>query len=84
MDADEREGVLKRGEMEFHDLVVKYEELILSRYGHKLEPEYYASRFNTIDTHESLNALLFVAKDKFVTSLNLILAQKLDSYILFD
>jgi hypothetical protein len=58
--------------------------LILSRYGHKLEPEYYANRFNTIDPHESLNALLFVAKDKFVTSLNLILAQKLDSYILLD
>lgn len=76
--------MLKRGEMEFHDLVVKYEELILSRYGYKLEPQYYADRFNTIDLHESLNALLFVAKDKFVTSLNLILAQKLDSYILFD
>jgi hypothetical protein len=84
MEADEREGVLKRGEMEFHDLVVKYEELILSRYGHKLEPDYYVTRLNHIDPHASLDVLLFLARDKFVTSLNLILAQKIDSYILFD
>jgi hypothetical protein len=49
MESDEKETVLKRGEMEFHDLVVKYEEYILSRYGHKLDMEYYISRFNSID-----------------------------------
>lgn len=84
MDPEEREGVLKRGEMEFHDLVVKYEEYTLSRYGHKFEPEYYAARFSNIDPRESLNGLLFLAKDKLVTSLNLILSQKIDSYILFE
>jgi hypothetical protein len=84
MEAEERESVLKRGEMEFHDLVVKYEEHILSRYGHKLEADYYVTRFNNIDPGESLDGLLFLAKDKFVTSLNLILAQKIDSYILFE
>jgi hypothetical protein len=41
------------------------------------------NRFNNIDPHDSLDGLLFLAKDKFVTSLNLILAQKINSYILF-
>lgn len=70
--------------MEFHDLVVKYEEHILSRYGHRLEQEYYTTRFNNIDPRDTLDSLLFLAKDKFITSLNLILGEKIDSYILIE
>lgn len=44
--------------------------------------DYYSARIDNIDASESLENLIFLAKDKFVTSLNLILSQKINSYIL--
>ncbi len=53
----------------------------MSRYGHKLKMDYYINRFNNIDPRPSLQGVVYLAKDKFVTSLNLILSQKIASHI---
>lgn len=70
--------------MDFHDLVVKYEEYLLSRYGHKLQIDYYTERIDSIDSFSAIENIERLGRDKLQTSLNIVLSQGIGSYIVVD
>lgn len=75
---------MKQGEMDFHDLVVKYEEYLLSRYGHRLQIDYYTERIDNIDSFTAIENVERLGRDKLQTSLNIVLSQRIGSYIVVD
>lgn len=36
---------MKKGEMEFHEILMQYQELLLAEHGDKLDKQYYITRF---------------------------------------